>query len=64
MYIGLRNDNGSVEYNARFLLGDERAEALEPCCWYKYNELLPAFWLETQNKDSKHKWRKVDIDGN
>lgn len=60
-YIGLISDDATIEYNARFLLGDECAERLEENKWYKYEELLPGHFLNTctQSKNHKHKWKRT-----
>ena len=62
-FIGLRSDCGTIEYNARFLLDDERAESLVFGKWYKYSELQPTTFLRTsgRNNDAKHKWRRIGI---
>lgn len=62
-FIGLRNDDATIEYNARFILGNERAESLESSKWYTFKELQPDIFFDTcaQNKDKKHKWRKIGI---
>lgn len=58
-FIGLKSSEG-IEYNARFLLGDERAEKLEFNKVYTSKELHPALFFG-KDKDKNLKWRRCSL---
>lgn len=63
-FIGLRASDGITEYNARFLLGDTKAEALEFGKWYTAEELGDCPFIETTGASAKQwtmKWRRIGI---
>ena len=63
-YIGLIRSDGKVEYNARFLIGNEAAEKLELDKWYTAKDLPRPTFLKTCSQngdDNKYKWKRVDF---
>ena len=59
-YVGLLREDRKVEYNARFVLGDNIAETLEYGKTYDLKDFNTTLIGDSHSKDYKMKWKCVD----